>query len=245
MSDDLATLHYRTFGKQKAPLIIRTRGHRLEGIWHAGSPMAGIINHVRGIHVLVPRNMTKAAGFYNTLLEGDDPALVIECLNGYRLKEELPINLGEYKTQIGVVETVKEGTDLTVVSYGSTLRIVEEVAIELQQVSINIEIIDAQSLLPFDINHDCVKSLEKTNKLLVIDEDLPGGATAYILQEILENQNGYMHLDSKPATLTAKAHRTAYGTDGDYFSKPSAEDIFEKIYEIMHEANPNKYKSLY
>jgi pyruvate/2-oxoglutarate/acetoin dehydrogenase E1 component/TPP-dependent pyruvate/acetoin dehydrogenase alpha subunit len=245
MSDDLATLHYRTFGKQKAPLIIRTRGHRLEGIWHAGSPMAGIINNVRGIHVLVPRNMTKAAGFYNTLLEGDEPALVIECLNGYRLKEELPLNLGEYKTPIGVVETVKEGTDLTVVSYGSTLRIVEEVAKELQQVSINIEVIDIQSLLPFDLNHDCVKSLAKTNKLLIIDEDVPGGASAYILQEILENQNGYMHLDSKPTTLTAKAHRTAYGTDGDYFSKPSAEDIFEKIYEIMNEENPNKFKSLY
>lgn len=245
MSDDLATLQYRTFGKQKAPLIIRTRGHRLEGIWHAGSPIAGIINNLRGIHVLVPRNMTKAAGFYNTLLEGDEPALVIECLNGYRLKEELPINLAEYKTPIGVVETIKEGTDITVVSYGSTLRIVEEVAIELQQVNINIEVIDAQSLLPFDLNHDCVKSLAKTNKLLIIDEDVPGGASAYILQEILENQNGYMHLDSKPATLTAKAHRTAYGTDGDYFSKPSAEDIFEKVYEIMHEGNPNKYPSLY
>ena len=245
MSDDLATLQYRTFGRQKAPLIIRTRGHRLEGIWHAGSPMAGIIHNVRGIHVLVPRNMTKAAGFYNTLLEGDEPALVIECLNGYRLKEELPLNLGEYKTPIGVVETIKEGADLTVVSYGSTLRIVEEVAKELQQVSIDIEIIDAQSLLPFDVNHDCVKSLAKTNKLLIIDEDIPGGASAYILQEILENQNGYMHLDSKPATLTAKAHRTAYGTDGDYFSKPSAEDIFEKIYEIMNEENPSKYKNLY
>jgi len=245
MSDDLATLHYRTFGKQKAPLIIRTRGHRLEGIWHAGSPMGGIINNVRGIHVLVPRNMTKAAGFYNTLLEGDEPALVIECLNGYRLKEELPVNLGEYKTQIGVVEIVKEGTDLTVVSYGSTLRIVEEVAKELLQADINIEIIDAQSLLPFDLNHDCVKSLEKTNKLLIVDEDLPGGASAYLLQEIVEKQNGYMFLDSKPATLTAKEHRTAYGTDGDYFSKPSAEDIYEKIYEIMNEANPNKHKSLY
>jgi len=245
MSDDLATLHYRTFGKQKAPLIIRTRGHRLEGIWHAGSPMAGIINNVRGIHVLVPRNMTKAAGFYNTLLEGDEPALVIECLNGYRLKEELPVNLGDFKTQIGAVETIKTGTDLTVVSYGSTLRIVEQAAKELLQADINIEIIDAQSLLPFDINHDCVKSLEKTNKLLIIDEDLPGGASAYLLQEIVEKQNGYMYLDSKPATLTAKEHRTAYGTDGDYFSKPSSEDIYEKVYEIMHESNPNKYKSLY
>ncbi|MCD8413432.1 alpha-ketoacid dehydrogenase subunit alpha/beta [Tenacibaculum finnmarkense] len=245
MSDDLATLRYRTFGKQKAPLIIRTRGHRLEGIWHSGSPMGGIINNIRGIHVLVPRNMTKAAGFYNTLLQGDDPALVIECLNGYRLKEELPINLGDFKTPIGVVETIKEGTDMTVISYGSTLRIVEEAAKELAQVGIDIEIIDAQSLLPFDINHDTVKSVAKTNRLLVVDEDLPGGASAYLLQEILENQNGYKHLDSKPQTLTAKAHRPAYGTDGDYFSKPSAEDIFEKIYAIMNEANPSKYKSLY
>ncbi|PQJ79021.1 alpha-ketoacid dehydrogenase subunit alpha/beta [Polaribacter porphyrae] len=245
MSDDLATLRYRTFGKQKAPLIIRTRGHRLEGIWHAGSPMGGIINNVRGIHVLVPRNMTKAAGFYNTLLEGDDPALVIECLNGYRLKEELPTNLGEFKTQIGVVETVKEGKDITVVSYGSTLRLVQDAAKDLAQVGIDIEIIDAQSLLPFDLNHDCVKSLAKTNKLLVVDEDVPGGASAYILQEVLENQNGYQYLDSKPATLTSKAHRPAYGTDGDYFSKPSAEDIFEKVYDIMHEENPQKFKSLY
>jgi pyruvate/2-oxoglutarate/acetoin dehydrogenase E1 component/TPP-dependent pyruvate/acetoin dehydrogenase alpha subunit len=245
MSDDLATLLYRTYGRQKAPLIIRTRGHRLEGIWHAGSPMGGIINNVRGIHVLVPRNMTKAAGFYNTLLEGDEPALVIECLNGYRLKEEMPLNLGTYKTAIGVVETIKEGEDITVISYGSTLRIVEETAKDLAQVGINIEIIDAQSLLPFDINHETVKSVAKTNRLLVIDEDVPGGASAYLLQEILENQNGYLHLDSKPATLTAKAHRTAYGTDGDYFSKPSAEDIFEKIYEMMNEVNPTKYKSLF
>ena len=245
MSDDLATLHYRTFGKQKAPLIIRTRGHRLEGIWHAGSPMGGIINNIRGIHVLVPRNMTKAAGFYNTLLEGDEPALVVECLNGYRLKEELPLNLAEFKTKIGVVETVKEGTDITIVSYGSTLRIVQETSKELQQAGINIEIIDAQSLLPFDLNNDCVKSLAKTNKLLVIDEDVPGGASAYLLQEILEKQNGYQFLDSKPCTLTAKAHRTAYGTDGDYFSKPSAEDVFEKVNDIMHESNPEKYKSLY
>ncbi len=245
MSDDLATLRYRTFGKQKAPLIIRTRGHRLEGIWHSGSPMGGIINNIRGIHVLVPRNMTKAAGFYNTLLEGDDPALVVECLNGYRLKEELPTNLGEFKTPIGVVETIKEGTDITIISYGSTLRIVEEAAKDLAQVGIDVEIVDAQSLLPFDINHDTVKSVAKTNRLLVVDEDVPGGASAYLLQEIVENQNGYKHLDSKPQTLTAKAHRPAYGTDGDYFSKPSAEDIFEKVYEIMHEANPAKFKSLY
>lgn len=245
MSDDLATLRYRTVGKQKAPLIIRTRGHRLEGIWHSGSPMGGIINNLRGIHVLVPRNMTKAAGFYNTLLEGDDPALVIECLNGYRLKEELPTNLGEFKTIIGEVETIKEGTDITVVSYGSTLRIIEEAAKDLLQVGINIEIIDAQSLLPFDLNHDTVKSLAKTNRLLIVDEDVPGGASAYLLQEILENQNGYQHLDSKPYTLTAKPHRPAYGTDGDYFSKPSVEDVFEAAYQIMNEAEPTKFKSLY
>ena len=245
MSDDLATLRYRTFGKQKAPLIIRTRGHRLEGIWHSGSPMGGIINNIRGIHVLVPRNMTKAAGFYNTLLEGDDPALVVECLNGYRLKEELPTNLGDFKTPIGVVETIKEGTDITIISYGSTLRIIEEAAKDLAQVDINVEIVDAQSLLPFDVNHDTVKSIAKTNRLLVVDEDVPGGASAYLLQEIVENQNGYQYLDSKPQTLTAKAHRPAYGTDGDYFSKPSAEDIFEKVYEIMNEANPAKFKSLY
>ena len=245
MSDDLATLRYRTFGKQKAPLIIRTRGHRLEGIWHSGSPMGGIINNIRGIHVLVPRNMTKAAGFYNTLLQGDDPALVIECLNGYRLKEELPSNFGEFTTPIGVVENIRQGKDITVVSYGSTLRIVQEVAKELMQIGIDIEIIDAQSLLPFDINHDTLKSVAKTNRLLIVDEDVPGGASAYLLQQIIEEQDGYQYLDSKPATLTAKAHRPAYGSDGDYFSKPSAEDIFEKIYEMMHEADPNKYKSLY
>ena len=245
MSDDLATLRYRTFGKQIAPLIIRTRGHRLEGIWHSGSPMGGIIHNIRGIHVLVPRNMTKAAGFYNTLLQGDDPALVIECLNGYRLKEELPTNFGEFTTPIGVIEIVKKGKDMTVVSYGSTLRIVQQAAIELLQVGIDIEIIDIQSLLPFDINHDTVKSVAKTNRLLIVDEDVPGGASAYLLQEIIEIQDGYQYLDSKPATLSAKAHRPAYGSDGDYFSKPSAEDVFEKVYEIMHEAYPGKYKSLY
>lgn len=245
MSDDLATLRYRTFGKQIAPLIIRTRGHRLEGIWHSGSPMGGIIHNIRGIHVLVPRNMTKAAGFYNTLLQGDDPALVIECLNGYRLKEELPTNFGEFTTPIGVIEIVKKGKDMTVVSYGSTLRIVQQAATELLQVGIDIEIIDIQSLLPFDINHDTVKSVAKTNRLLIVDEDVPGGASAYLLQEIIEIQDGYQYLDSKPATLSAKAHRPAYGSDGDYFSKPSAEDVFEKVYEIMHEAYPDKYKSLY
>ncbi|WP_298393320.1 thiamine pyrophosphate-dependent enzyme [Flavobacterium sp.] len=245
MSDDLATLQYRTAGRQKAPVIIRTRGHRLEGVWHSGSPMGMIINAIRGIHVLVPRNMTKAAGFYNTLLEKDEPALVVECLNGYRLKEKMPTNLGEFKTPIGVVETIKEGSDITLVSYGSTLRLVEQAAKELETVGISAEIIDIQSLLPFDINHDIVKSVAKTNRLLVIDEDVPGGASAYILQEIVEVQNAYKHLDSAPQTLASKPHRPAYGTDGDYFSKPSIEDIFEKVYAMMHEANPSKFKSLY
>lgn len=245
MSDDLATLQYRTSGRQKAPLIIRTRGHRLEGIWHSGSPMGMIINSIRGIHVLVPRNMTKAAGFYNTLLQTDEPALVVECLNGYRLKEKMPANLGEFRTPIGVVETIKEGKDITLVSYGSTLRLVEQAAIELLEVGIDAEIIDTQSLLPFDINHDIVKSVAKTNRLLVIDEDVPGGASAFILQHIVDEQGAYKHLDSKPQTLTAKAHRPSYGTDGDYFSKPSAEDIYEKVYAIMHEAKPNEYPELY
>jgi len=245
LSDDLATLQYRTVGKQKAPLIIRTRGHRLEGIWHSGSPMGMLINALRGIHILVPRNMTKAAGFYNSLLDCDEPALVIECLNGYRLKEKMPLNYGEFKTPIGEVETIKEGKDITLVSYGSTLRLVEVAAKELMEVGINCEIIDVQSLLPFDVKHDIVKSIAKTNRLLVIDEDVPGGATAYILQEIIENQDGYKYLDSKPQTLTAKAHRPAYGTDGDYFSKPSIEDVFEKVYAMMNEVNPTKYPVLY
>jgi len=245
MSDDLATLQYRTKGRQKAPLIIRTRGHRLEGVWHSGSPMGMIINAVRGIHVLVPRNMTKAAGFYNTLLETDEPALIVECLNGYRLKEKMPLNLGEFKTPVGIVETIRSGTDITIVSYGSTLRLVEQAAKELQEVGINCEIIDIQSLLPFDINHDIKKSLSQTNRLLVVDEDVPGGASAFILQQILDVQNGYDYLDSKPQTLASKAHRPAYGTDGDYFSKPSVEDIFEKVYAMMNEVNPNDYPSLY
>ncbi|WP_290697167.1 thiamine pyrophosphate-dependent enzyme [Lacinutrix sp.] len=244
MSDDLATVHYRTKGRQKAPLIVRTRGHRLEGIWHSGSQLGGVLNLIRGIHVLVPRNMTKAAGFYNTLLESDEPALVVECLNGYRLKEKKPTNFGEFKTPIGVVETVKEGKDITVVSYGSTLRIVQEVAKELLQVGIDIEVVDAQSLLPFDINHDVVKSLAKTNRLMIIDEDVPGGASAYLLDQILNKQNGYQYLDCAPKTLAAKPHRPAYGTDGDYFSKPSAEDIYEAIYDVMHENNPNDYPKL-
>ena len=244
MSDDLATLHYRTKGRQKAPLIVRTRGHRLEGIWHSGSQLGGVINLIRGIHVLVPRNMTKAAGFYNTLLESDEPALIIECLNGYRLKETLPNNIGQFKTPLGVVETVKEGTDITLVSYGSTLRIVEQTAKELIEVGIDVEIIDVQSLLPFDLNHDIVKSVAKTNRLMVIDEDVPGGASAYILNEIINTQNAFQYLDCQPKTLAAQPHRPAYGTDGDYFSKPSAEDIFEAVYDVMHEANPSDYPKL-
>ncbi|WP_104736033.1 alpha-ketoacid dehydrogenase subunit alpha/beta [Hanstruepera ponticola] len=244
MSDDLATLQYRTKGRQKAPLIIRTRGHRLEGIWHSGSQMGGIINLVRGIHVLVPRNMTKAAGFYNTLLESDEPGLIVECLNGYRLKEKMPTNLGEFKTPLGIVETIREGQDITLVSYGSTLRIIEQAAKELQEVGIDAEIIDVQSLLPFDLNHDIVKSVSKTNRLMVIDEDVPGGASAFILNEILNTQNAYEHLDSKPQTLAAQQHRPAYGTDGDYFSKPSVEDIFEAVYQVMHEANPSDFPKL-
>ena len=245
MSDDLASVQYRTYGKQKAPLIVRTRGHRLEGIWHSGSPMGGLVHLLRGIHILVPRNMTKAAGFYNTLLATDEPALIVECLNGYRLKEKMPNNLGDFKTPIGVVETIKEGTDITLVSYGSTLRVVEEAAKDLQAVGINAEIIDIQSLLPFDIHHDIVKSVQKTSRLLVVDEDVPGGASAYILQHIVDEQNAYRYLDSKPQTLSAKAHRPAYSTDGDYFSKPSAEDIFEKVYAMMHEVDPATFPALF
>lgn len=241
MSDDLATVQYRTKGRQKAPLIVRTRGHRLEGIWHSGSQMSGILNLVRGIHVLVPRNMTQAAGFYNTMLESDEPALIVECLNGYRLKEKLPVNLGAFRTPIGKVETLITGTDITVVSYGSTLRIIEEAAIELERAGVSIELIDVQSLLPFDITHDIVKSVKKTNRLLVIDEDVPGGASAYILQQVLQEQDAWTYLDSKPSCLAAKAHRPAYGTDGDYFSKPSKDDVFDAIYKILHESNPSAY----
>jgi pyruvate/2-oxoglutarate/acetoin dehydrogenase E1 component/TPP-dependent pyruvate/acetoin dehydrogenase alpha subunit len=241
LSDDLATLHWRTKGRQKAPMIIRTRGHRLEGVWHSGSPMGMILSTLRGVNILVPRNMTQAAGFYNTALASDEPALIIESLNGYRLKEKLPTNLGEFKTPVGQIELLRKGTDITIVSYGSTLRLVAEASKELAGIGINASIIDVQSLLPFDINQDIVKDLAKTNRLLIIDEDVPGGASAYILQEILETQNAYQHLDSKPETLTAKAHRPAYGTDGDYFSKPSVEDIYDKVLEIMQEAEPNRF----
>lgn len=245
LTDDLATLRYRTFGKQKAPLIIRTRGHRLEGIWHSGSQMGSLINLLRGLYILVPRDMTKAAGFYNTLLKSDEPAIVIENLNGYRLKERIPKNMGEFTTPIGIVETIKEGSDITLVSYGATLKLVEEASKDLSQVGIDAEIIDAQSLLPFDINHDVLSSIQKTNRLVIIDEDVPGGASAYLLDEIINKQNAYSYLDSKPTTITAKDHRPAYGTDGDYFSKPSVNDIFEGVYKVMSEVDPKQYKPLY
>ena len=245
LSDDLSTLRYRTLGKQKAPLIVRTRGHRLEGIWHSGSHMGAVIHLLRGMYILVPRNMTKAAGFYNTLLQSDEPALVVENLNGYRLKEQLPLNVGEFRTPIGVVETIKTGTDITVVSYGSTLKLVQDAAKEMAKVEINIEIIDAQCLLPFDLNQDVVKSIEKTNRLAIIDEDVPGGASGYLLDQVLNKQKGYQFLDSQPLTISSKEHRSAYGSDGDYFSKPSVDDIFEGLYAIMHEVDPTKYKNLY
>jgi len=245
MSDDLATVQYRTKGAQKAPVIIRTRGHRLEGIWHSGSPMGMIINSLRGIHVCVPRNMQQAAGFYNTLLAADEPALVIEPLNGYRLKEKQPSNLGEYKTPLGVVETINEGTDVTLVTYGSCCRIALEAVKMLAEAGISVEVIDVQTLLPFDLNHSIVESLKKTNRLVVLDEDVPGGASAYILQKVLEEQKAYKYLDSEPTTISAKDHRPAYGSDGDYFSKPSADDVFDVIYELMQETNPGKFPGIY
>jgi len=241
MSDDLATLSYRTKGTQKCPLIIRTRGHRLEGIWHAGSPLGGIINLLKGIVVCVPRNMTKAAGFYNTLMKSDDPALVIECLNGYRIKENEPSNYGEFTTPIGIPEIVKKGNDVTVVSYGSTFNLCIEASKELEQLNISCELIDVQTLIPFDVNKEIVKSLSKTNKIIFIDEDVPGGATAYMMDQVINKQKGYFHLDSQPVTLSAKDHRPAYGTDGDYFSKPSINDIVEAIYAIMSENKPSNF----
>ena len=244
-SDDLATIEYRTKGKQKAPVLIRTRGHRLEGIWHAGSPMGSIIHCCRGINICVPRNMTQASGFYNTLLKSDEPALIVEPLNGYRLKERIPVNFGEYCLPLGITETLIEGSDVTLVTYGSCVRIANEGIKLLEEKGISVELIDLQTLLPFDIDDKIVESVKKTNRLVVLDEDVPGGASAFILQQILENQNGYQFLDSAPITITSKAHRPAYGSDGDYFSKPSADDVFEKVYELMHEANPQRFLKLY
>ena len=245
MAADLATLHYRTHGGQISPVIIRTRGHRLEGIWHSGSPMGMIINGTRGVNICVPRNMTKAAGFYNTLLVANEPALVIECLNSYRIKEKLPNNMGEFRTPLGKPEITNEGTHVTIVTYGSTWRIVMEATKQLEDIGISVEVIDVQTLVPFDLDLSIIESIKKTNRLLVVDEDVPGGASAYILQKIIEEQKAFFHLDSEPQTLTAKAHRPAYGKDGDYFSKPSVEDVFEKVYAIMSEVNPIEFPSLY
>ena len=245
LSDDLATVSYRTKAGQKAPLIIRTRGHRLEGIWHSGSPMGIIVNSLRGVHVCVPRNMTQAAGMYNVLLRGDEPALVIECLNGYRLKEKLPQNIADFTVSLGTAEIIREGKDVTIVSYGSTLRIVQEAAEDLEKLGISVEVVDPQTLLPFDIHGICAQSLRKTSKLLVVDEDVPGGASAYILQHVLETQKGYYYLDGQPKTLTAKAHRPPYGSDGDYFTKPSVEDVVETVYAMMHDSKPNQFPAIF
>lgn len=245
MSDDLATVRWRSKGTQKAPVIIRTRGHRLEGVWHSGSPMGTVINACRGIYVCVPRNATQAAGFYNSLLLSDDTALIIEPLNGYRLKEKLPDNIGEFRTPLGVPEVLAEGTDVTLVTYGSCVRIAQEATAWLSEHNISVELIDVQTLLPFDIHHIIAQSVKKTNRLVVLDEDVPGGASAFILKKILEDQNAYQYLDSAPVTITSKEHRPAYATDGDYFSKPSADDVFDAIYNLMHEYNPELYPPIY
>ncbi len=245
MVDDISSLFYRTHGGQLTPLIIRTRGHRLEGIWHSGSPMGMLLNGTRGMYLCVPRDMTRAAGFYNTLMQANDPGMIIECLNGYRIKEKLPNNIGEFRVPLGKVEITKEGSDITLVTYGSTWKVVMDAAEKLERAGISCEVIDTQTLVPFDLSHDIGESVKKTNRLLVIDEDVPGGASAYILQQIIEDQNAYSFLDSEPQTLAAKEHRPPYGKDGDYFTKPSAEDIFEKVYAMMHEANPEKFPPLY
>ncbi len=244
LSDDLATLHWRTHGGQKAPVIVRTRGHRLEGIWHSGSPMGGLLHLLRGMHLLAPRNMTQAAGFYNTLLRGDDPALVIEVLNGYRQRERLPANLGDFTVPLGVPEILRPGNDVTLVTYGACCRIALEAAFQLAALDIDIEVIDVQSLLPFDVNHTIVASLQKTSRLVLLDEDVPGGAAAYMLQQVLEVQDGYHWLDSPPRTITAQPHRPAYGADGDYFSKPNAEDVVMVVYDLLHESDPVRYPTL-
>ncbi|MCK9449130.1 MAG: thiamine pyrophosphate-dependent enzyme [Bacteroidales bacterium] len=245
ISDDLATLHYRSKGGQKAPLIISTRGHRLEGIWHAGSPLSMVIDSIRGVHVAVPRNMTQAAGFYNTYLQSDQPVLIIEPLNGYRLHERKPINMGEFSIAPGQPEILKKGTDITVVTYGSCVRIAQDAVTQLQEFGIDVELIDAQTLIPFDVNSSILESLKKTNKILFFDEDVPSGATSYMMQQVIEIQKGFQYLDSEPRTLTAKAHRAAYSTDGDYFSNPNAEDVFDAVYNIMHEYNPKRFPKIF
>ena len=244
MRDDLATVRYRTAGGQKAPLIVRTRGHRLEGIWHSGSPMGAIVHSIRGMHVCVPRNMTQAAGMYNTLLEAEEPALVVECLNGYRKKEPLPNNVGAFRVPLGVTETLREGDDLTLLSYGSTLHLAQEACERLAKLGIDVELIDAQTLLPFDLDGAVAKSVEKTNRLLVVDEDVSGGASAYLLDEVLNRQGAWRFLDGQAKTLASKPHLPAYGSDGDYFSKPSVEDIVETAYNVLREVDPTSYPSL-
>lgn len=244
MRDDLATVRYRTAGGQKAPLIVRTRGHRLEGIWHSGSPMGAIIHSIRGMHVCVPRNMTQAAGMYNTLLEAEEPALVVECLNSYRKKEPLPTNMGQFRVPLGVTETLREGNDLTMLGYGSTLHLAEEACNRLSELGIEVELIDAQTLLPFDLEGDVAKSVEKTNRLLVVDEDVPGGASSYLLNEVLNRQGAWRCLDGRATTLTAKPHLPAYGSDGDYFSKPSVDDIVEAAYDVLREVDPSSHPPL-
>jgi|TARA_Y100000031_G_scaffold156777_1_gene213040 pyruvate/2-oxoglutarate/acetoin dehydrogenase E1 component/TPP-dependent pyruvate/acetoin dehydrogenase alpha subunit len=245
LSDDLATTHYRTRGGQKAPMIISTRGHRLEGIWHSGSPLSMVINSIRGVHVAVPHNMTQAAGFYNTYLESDQPVLIIEPLNGYRLREKKPDNVGEFKTPVGIPKILQEGSDITLVTYGSCVRIAQDAVVQLKDFNISVELIDVQTLIPFDINHIIVSSISKTNKVIFFDEDVPGGATAYMLQIVIEGHGGYYHLDAEPHTITAKPHRAAYSTDGDYFSNPNAEDVFDGIYNVMHDYNPEKYPKIF
>ena len=245
LSDDLATLQYRTKGGQKAPMIIRTRGHRLEGVWHSGSPMSMILGSLRGVYVLVPRNMTQAAGFYNTMLESDDTAIIIESLNGYRLKERIPENLKDIRTPLGVPEILQTGEDLTIVTYGSTCRIAMEAASQLREFSISVEVIDVQSLLPFDRTGTIANSIRKTNRVLFVDEDVPGGATAFMMQKVLDRDGAYQHLDSKPRALSGMEHRPAYSSDGDYFSKPNTEDIFEEAYSMMAEADPTRFPGLY
>jgi pyruvate/2-oxoglutarate/acetoin dehydrogenase E1 component len=245
LSDDLATLRYRTNGLQHAPAIIRTRGHRLEGIWHAGSPIGMLLGALRGIYLLVPRDMTQAAGFYNTMLQSDDPALIIECLNGYRLKERLPDNVGEFTVPLGLPEILEEGTDVTLVTYGSCVRIAQEALPLLEARGISVELIDVQTLLPFDLEGIILSSLKKTNRIVFLDEDVPGGGTAYMLQKVLEEQGGYRHLDSPPLTISAHAHRPPYGSDGDYFSKPNAEDVCMRIYDLMREADPVNFPPIF
>jgi pyruvate/2-oxoglutarate/acetoin dehydrogenase E1 component len=245
ISDDLACLQYRTKGGQKAPMIISTRGHRLEGVWHSGSPISMMLGSMRGLYLLTPRNMTQAAGFYNTIMASDDAAVIIEPLNGYRVKEKMPSNIGEYRLPLGVPEILREGDDITIVTYGSCCRIVMDAAAQLEQAGVSVEVMDVQTLLPFDINHMILESIKKTNKVLFVDEDVPGGGTAYMYQQVIEDQSAFDYLEMPPVTLSAKAHRPAYGSDGDYFSKPNTEDVFDTAYEMVRRCNPGLFPPVY